>query len=418
MPNPPKFIQKNIVINTHLPSIDDKKNLLLLLEEFNQHYFFFRDGQDKPSVYQVNRTIKKRSLFLFKNTTYQISYNFRLTNTLLKYRRRKDPSQERWAVLGGEIGNGAQGSVYQIIATVYIHHHSVIVKNKSTCIVKLMQPSFISLNDTITENNADHEYNMMNRLAFIYHPRKAIHDNANNLDALISQRFGHCDLHSLLFENKLIDKFSISEKIELCRSLLIELKKIHDAGITHRDIKPDNILIEFTSLNTVSSVRIIDLGLAKESAITSTTIKQPGTHMYKSPELFATNSANNPADIFAMGRVFWMIFCNYQPIFAYLEHPMLPRLTVNGYMPSLMELFRESTLDKELQIKLYALFLTMNINNPQKRATIPLCLEQLDALYLMANSVTSTHTANPHSLFFKATPLPTEINKELTSSPA
>lgn len=408
MPKTPIYIKKDLVINTASLPKHTQSQLILLLQKFNDNHFFFRDTQSEPSAYQFVSITKKRKFLFFAKTEYRTTYNIKLTNTLLKYQRRKDPSEYRWAVIGDEIGHGSQGSVHNIIATLYIKNNALIRKEKSTRIVKLMLPSNISLNNYTNRNSADHEYKMMNRLPFIYHPHLVIHDFYNDLDALISRRFKNFDLHTLLFKIDqtgnlvFLDKLSFAEKLKLCQLLLNELKTLHDAGIIHRDIKPENIIVELTNENTIASVNIIDLGLAKESSIKTDGITQPGTRIYASPELFALNSANKPADIFALGRIFWMIFGCHKTIFQFLDDKNIQSLTINGCMPKQRDLFRNSILDSEIQDKLYALFLRMNHRNPRERASIPFCLEQLDTLSLSANISANPQITKSPSLFFKS----------------
>ncbi|MFI9555322.1 protein kinase domain-containing protein [Nonomuraea endophytica] len=74
------------------------------------------------------------------------------------------------------------------------------------------------------------------------------------------------------------------------------LAAIHRAGVVHRDLKPDNIILG------PDGPRVIDFGVAREAGPT-TTGPVMGTPNYMAPELFSGRGAGAAADLWSWGLV-------------------------------------------------------------------------------------------------------------------
>jgi hypothetical protein len=86
----------------------------------------------------------------------------------------------------------------------------------------------------------------------------------------------------------------------LARELLSALRHIHAAGVLHRDIKPQNVL-----LDAHDHARLTDFGIAQpRDATTLTKAGQViGTESYIAPEVLAGESATEASDLYALGVV-------------------------------------------------------------------------------------------------------------------
>ena len=90
-----------------------------------------------------------------------------------------------------------------------------------------------------------------------------------------------------------------SSVLSLAAGLAEALGAIHAAGLVHRDLKPDNVLLAY------DGPRVIDFGIARvagASTLTGTGVLM-GTLAYMSPEQAIGQSVGPPSDVFSLASV-------------------------------------------------------------------------------------------------------------------
>lgn len=105
---------------------------------------------------------------------------------------------------------------------------------------------------------------------------------------------------------------------EITRQVLSAVEYVHSCGISHRDIKPDNILI---SQDEPVVVKVSDFGLAKISKSGSQLRTFCGTLAYLAPEIMskkhgdnhASTKYSNKVDIWSIGCMLYVILTSYLP---------------------------------------------------------------------------------------------------------
>ncbi|WP_297295346.1 bifunctional protein-serine/threonine kinase/phosphatase [uncultured Methylovirgula sp.] len=88
------------------------------------------------------------------------------------------------------------------------------------------------------------------------------------------------------------------------------LSALHRAGVTHRDIKPQNIM-----LLDDGEVKLIDFGIARLPRIDDADeVATPGTLDYMAPELFRENRGDALSDQYALGLTIYRMLAGVYPL--------------------------------------------------------------------------------------------------------
>jgi serine/threonine protein phosphatase PrpC len=101
--------------------------------------------------------------------------------------------------------------------------------------------------------------------------------------------------------------------LEEGRNIAIKLARaaaaLHRAGIIHRDIKPDNVILE-----REGSLKLIDLGVVRVRGMEDFPPQDiPGTPAYMAPEMFDGEAGSEATDIYALGVTMFRAFTGEYP---------------------------------------------------------------------------------------------------------
>ena len=140
------------------------------------------------------------------------------------------------------------------------------------------------------------------------------------------------------------------------------LAEAHARGITHRDVKPENLFVTQLGGGEGEFMKVLDFGLAKlaegdPSAALTQTGFAVGTPKYVSPEVVFGNPADSRSDVYGLGAVLYYCLCGKPPfefndmrrnLIAHArEVPALPSQKLGRPLPAAIERVVMRCLEKD-----------------------------------------------------------------------
>ncbi|RAJ92966.1 serine/threonine protein kinase [Aliidiomarina maris] len=215
------------------------------------------------------------------------------------------------------------------------------VKNKQTELPYALKEFDLASNP---ETHIKAEIAVLNRMSFGLVPH--VHGyikHANHAYVLFDWIEGRA--LSALYQAAAKDKFEVVERIRLIITVGWRLQSIHRNRLTHRDIKPDNIIV--AGSRQKPDVFLIDFG---NSAMRRSW--EEGTIDYRAPEqhLLRNERISEKTDVFGLAQTLWFLLAG-EPAELMVnaqmngwdapDYPMLPPDTPQG--AKLFELLRQAT---------------------------------------------------------------------------
>ena len=207
-----------------------------------------------------------------------------------------------------EIGRGGMGVVYRA-------HDE---KLKRTVAVKVLPPELAYRRDIRARFVREAE-----TAARLSHPNIVPIHAVGEANDLVYFVMGYVDGESLAVRLKRRGRLSLEEARRIMRETSDALAAAHQQGVIHRDVKPDNILLE----GTRGRVMVTDFGIAKALSAEGGTLTDTGiaigTPAFMSPEQAAGERViDGRSDLYSLGVVAYQMLTDELPF----QSPTVPGL--------------------------------------------------------------------------------------------
>lgn len=209
-------------------------------------------------------------------------------------------------ILERRLGKGGMGSVFK----------GKHIRLRSTHAIKIISPELVNSDQSLLIR-----FNQEAVLAAsIHHPNViSVTDfgvENETTPYLVMEYIEGVSLDDFLRKEKRLTPF---KALEILKPIALGVGAAHGKGITHRDIKPLNVMLR-KGLPPAHAVKVLDFGLAKikssetfSSLVMAKTMNLLGSPHYMPPEQWDNENVDNRSDIYSLGVILYQMLTGDVP---------------------------------------------------------------------------------------------------------
>ncbi|KAJ8959051.1 hypothetical protein NQ318_022306 [Aromia moschata] len=301
-------------------------------------------GKNLRVVLQNNDSIaigEKLKVYIFKSMTYSVNENY----LPLCLRMRYEPSRL--------LGKGGCGEVR-------------LAYEKFTCKKYAIKKISKGRNTPSQIHNVNHPTRIHTEISIL---QKLSHPLVVNMREIVETEEEVFIVLEYVKGGELTNKISPLNPLTeastkfLFYQMVLAVHYLHSNGITHRDLKPGNVLL--ATNNTQSLIKVTDFGLSKVTEDYDTMRTVCGTWHYIAPEVLnpGITEYDNQVDVWSLGVILFYMLSNELP-FQSADKSTLGKLIVTGTYKMQGQVWAEVSEAARDLVK------RMLVVNPHKRITV------------------------------------------------
>ena len=194
---------------------------------------------------------------------------------------------------------------------------------------------------------------------------------------LVLEHLDGGDLLSFINSNTL----EVSEIFILLKDMLSGLAVLHDNGIIHCDIKPENFVFAESDCaidpNVQGNIKLVDYGSARKSSDTESELT--GTLPYVAPEVFERSKVSEKSDVYALGCIAFLLVTGEPLVDPSLSDEEIVKLVMDENFPN--NRFKGTEGDLLRFVRLLV------SRDPKERPTVQQALAELETVALIQQTV-------------------------------
>mmetsp|Transcript_31837 Transcript_31837/g.47310 ORF Transcript_31837/g.47310 Transcript_31837/m.47310 type:complete len:718 (-) Transcript_31837:710-2863(-) len=131
--------------------------------------------------------------------------------------------------------------------------------------------------------------------------------------------------------DRIVERTVYTEKDarDLCIKLLRAVKFMHQHGVAHRDLKPQNLLL--SSKEDDADIKVADFGFARRVHTPQSLTTRCGTPTYVAPEILKNIPHDTAADMWSVGVIVYVLLVGYPPFMEDNQQELFRKIRSGSY---------------------------------------------------------------------------------------